>query len=144
MTEAERAAALADEIEEELTELRKRFKGRENDRFSFAVSFSSWDVIYAALRAYSAPVSTDAGLREAVADVIQDRAQGHHEYGVLNAPDLSDLVFAKIHAGGWRIVPAEPTDAMIKAGVEYRLRTTVTDWYEDTKRLYEVMRDARK
>ena len=71
MTEAELARQLADEIDAELNELRRRFTGRGNDHFSFGLKFSSWGVIVTALRAYSTPVSTDEGLMDAVATTVE-------------------------------------------------------------------------
>ena len=61
MTEAEKAAALADEIDNELNELRGRFANRENDHFSFGLKFSSWDIIARALRLLAETEARPAG-----------------------------------------------------------------------------------
>lgn len=67
MTEAEKAAALADEIEAEMNELRGRFANRENDHFSFGLKFSSWDTIARALRLLAEqPAVSPASAREVV------------------------------------------------------------------------------
>ena len=42
-------------------------------------------------------------------------------------------------------MPVEPTGAMVKAGVDYRLSTCISGanrWHDDTAILYAAMRDA--
>ena len=74
-----------------------------------------------ALRAYSTPVSTDAELRKAVAKAIDDISRVGYRYHyasdleLQNARECADAALSAIHASGWRIVPREPTEAMIEA-----------------------------
>lgn len=77
MTEAERAAALADEIEAELKELRERFRGRENDSFSFGLRFSSWDVIARALRLLASQEPAPADIDPLRETLMRSRERAH-------------------------------------------------------------------
>lgn len=110
MTEAEKAAALADEIDDELNELRGRFANRESDHFSFGLKFSSWDTIARALRLLAeqgAPPPAPADLRGAITAEIYSQFAGGtsdptlDELGIAVAGDYAD---AAISAAGYVVV----------------------------------------
>lgn len=94
MTDAERASQLADEIDDELNELRERFADRENDHFSFGLKFSSWDIIARALRRFAEtearPSPPTAGAMEALR-VLTDAVERYQVAGPLKRI-ITDMV----------------------------------------------------
>lgn len=93
---------------------------------------------------------TEPELIEKMAEAIYRKRNGHgcvpwsRLHRDHKTPYIGDAraALAAIRESGREVAPAEPDDAMIRAGVNYRLSTRIggdNRWPEDTAALYRAM-----